>query len=306
MAQLNFDASTVAPQEAFDPLPAGWYNVQIVDSEMKPTTKPGGAYLSITLQVIGGEYNNRKVFDRFNLQNSNPVAVEIAYRSLSAVCHAVGMIQVADSQLLHGKPLMAKVSLRAARTDAVTQVSYEASNEVKGYKATEAGGAAVAGAPAGGAPAWATGAPAAAAPAPAIAAVAFAPPAFVTPPVVAAPPPPAAAAFPPAGWTAHPQAPGYFYQGQEVITEAELRVRSAPVVAPAAPVAPAVPVAPVAPAPIAAAPTPVTAPVVAAPVAGATPPWMVQAEAAPAATVAAPVTTAAPAAGSPPPWATAT
>ena len=131
MAQLNFDASTVAPQEAFDPIPAGWYPAQIVESEMKAGSKPGSAYLAITLQIMGGDFNNRKVFDRFNLQNANPVAVEIAYRSLSAVCHAVGLIQVADSQLLHGRPLMVKVSVRPARVDATTGTAYDASNEVK-------------------------------------------------------------------------------------------------------------------------------------------------------------------------------
>lgn len=41
-----------------------------------------------------------------------------------------------------------------------------------------------------------------------------------------APPPPPPAAFPPAGWYAHPQAPGSFYNAQkEVLTEAALRAR---------------------------------------------------------------------------------
>ena len=54
-------------------------------------------------------------------------------------------------------------------------------------------------------------------------------------PAAAAPPPPMApAAFPPAGWTAHPSAPGYYYMGTEVKSEAELR---GPLV-PAAPVPP--------------------------------------------------------------------
>lgn len=39
------------------------------------------------------------------------------------------------------------------------------------------------------------------------------------------PPPPVAAVFPPEGWLAHPGAPGYFYKGQEVLTEADLRAR---------------------------------------------------------------------------------
>ena len=186
MAQLNFDASTVAPQEAFEPIPAGWYPAQIVESEMKAASKPGSAYLAITLQIMGGEYNNRKVFDRFNLQNPNPVAVEIAYRQLSAVCHAVGLIQVADSQQLLGRPLMVKVSVRPARVDPTTGTAYDASNEVKGYKALEASAAV-----AGSAPAWATGA------APAVSAPVAAPATPTpTPPFV---PAPTAAPFPPAG-----------------------------------------------------------------------------------------------------------
>ena len=231
MAQLNFDASTVAPQEAFDPIPAGWYPAQIVESEMKAGSKPGSAYLAITLQIMGGDFNNRKVFDRFNLQNANPVAVEIAYRSLSAVCHAVGLIQVADSQLLHGRPMMVKVSVRPARVDATSGTAYDASNEVKGYKALDASAAVAGGAPATGAPAWATSA------APAVSAPVAAP-AIPTPTPAAVPAP----AAPPAGWTPHPEAPGYFYQGQEVLTEAALRARVAPPVAAPVVAAPVVPV----------------------------------------------------------------
>lgn len=63
--------------------------------------------------------------------------------------------------------------------------------------------------------------------------------------------PPVAAAFPPAGWQAHPTAAGYYHNGVEAITGADLRARF-----PAAPAVPAVPAAPVAPVvpPVAAAP----------------------------------------------------
>ena len=273
MAQLNFDATTVPPQDAFDPIPAGWYPAQIVESEMKAGSKPGSAYLAITLQIMGGEYNNRKVFDRFNLQNANPVAVEIGYRSLSAVCHAVGLLQVPDSQVLHGRPLQVKVSVRPARVDPTTGTAYDASNEVKGYKALDNASPAVPGAPANGAPAWANSATTAA-PAPALA------PALPAPPAA-----PVTAPFPPAGWAAHPQAPGYFYQGTEVLSEADLRARVTP---PAAPSTPPVPVPPqpafqppapaAAPAPAPAAPAAATAQqAVATPAAAqaAVPPWAV-------------------------------
>lgn len=44
--------------------------------------------------------------------------------------------------------------------------------------------------------------------------------------------PPAPVMFPPAGWTAHPQSPGYFYMGSEVLSEADLRARIVPPPAP--------------------------------------------------------------------------
>lgn len=304
MAQLNFDASQVAPDVGFgDPIPDAWYNAMIDDSEIKPTktnATDGGAYLNLRFNIIDGEYKGRKVFGRFNIRNSNPTAQEIGYKQLSAVAHAVGVLMVQDSQQLHGIPLKIKVKVRAAQKNPDGSVLYEANNEISSYKnineatpATMGTPGAAPGAPGGGfgnfappnpaafgspapaavAPAGfaAFAAPAAAAPvAPAFAApaaaapAAVAPPAFVPPaaPVLA---PPVAApvveAFPPAGWTQHPQSPTHYYQGTEVVTEAELRARMAPPAA--APVAPpafaAPPVAAPAAAPVAAGPAPAAA-----------------------------------------------
>ena len=128
MAQLNFDASTVAPNESIEAIPAGWYNAQIDQSEMKPTKDGSGAYLELRFSILDGQYVNRKVFTRLNLRNANPAAQEIAYKQLSAICHATGVLQVQDSQQLHGRPMKIKVSVRAASGD------YEASNELKAFK----------------------------------------------------------------------------------------------------------------------------------------------------------------------------
>src|SRR5574340_423845 len=103
MAGLNFDASTVNPNQAFDPIPPGWYNVQISESEMKPTNDGSGAYLALTMTVLDGPHAGRKLFDRLNLQNKNSVTVEIAYKNLSAICHAVGVIRVQDSAQLRSE-----------------------------------------------------------------------------------------------------------------------------------------------------------------------------------------------------------
>lgn len=162
-APLNFDARTVAPNEAFEPIPAGWYNGKIVESEMKATANGAGAFLALTIQIMDGQYVNRKVFDRLNLQNQNAVAQEIAYKTLSAICHATGVIQVTDSSQLHGIPMQVKVSLRPAGPGNDGKM-YEANNEVKGYKPVENKPAVAGGTPWAGGPPTTTAAPVAVAP----------------------------------------------------------------------------------------------------------------------------------------------
>jgi hypothetical protein len=129
MAQLNFDASTVAPDQGIpEAVPAGWYNVIMDESEMKPTKDGEGAYLACRFAIVDGQYQGRKLFIRLNLKNKNPIAQEIAYKQLSAICHAVNIIHALDSAQLHNIPLKVKVKVRPATDD------YEASNDVTQYK----------------------------------------------------------------------------------------------------------------------------------------------------------------------------
>ncbi|AIM40604.1 hypothetical protein [Vibrio phage VpKK5] len=144
MANLNFNAAQVDPAQSFDPIPAGWYTVKINESEMKPTKNGQGAYLELEMEVLDGQYAGRKIWDRLNLQNQNQTAVEIAYRTLSAICHATNVIQCQDSQQLHNIPMEAKVIVRAATEQ------YEASNEIRGYRAAGSGNGNGMGNPAGG------------------------------------------------------------------------------------------------------------------------------------------------------------
>lgn len=134
MAMLNVDMTHVDPTPRFDPIPAGDYLVTITESETKPTKDGSGQYLSLKLEVQHGEFAGRVLFDRLNLWSSNHKAKEIANRQLSQICHAVGVLQVQDSQQLHYKPLVAMVKLRPA------DGQYDASNDVKGYKQAALGG----------------------------------------------------------------------------------------------------------------------------------------------------------------------
>ena len=133
MANLNgFNATEVEPTTSFEPLPAGKYLAAIIESEMKPTKSGSGSYLQMTFTVLEGEHKNRVLWARLNLNNPNATAVKIARSELSAICHAVGVMQPRDSVDLHNLPLVITVKLKK-RED-----TGELTNEIKGYEAKAA------------------------------------------------------------------------------------------------------------------------------------------------------------------------
>lgn len=129
MAVLPFDATAVAPQQTYTPLPAGVYTTAIVDSEVKET-KSGGTQAVFQLQVVEGEFTGRKVFARINIANPSPEAERIGQSQLSALCHACGVLQLQDTSQLHGKVIRARLTVRKDTTG-----QYGDSNEVKGFEA---------------------------------------------------------------------------------------------------------------------------------------------------------------------------
>jgi Protein of unknown function (DUF669) len=108
----SFDATSVEPTTAQELLPAGKYRAQIVESEMRVTKNGMGQFLWLMLDILEGEYKGRKIFDQLNLVNPNPTTVEIAQRTLSAICHATGKMHVSDSEELHLIPMTIQVKIR--------------------------------------------------------------------------------------------------------------------------------------------------------------------------------------------------
>ncbi len=196
--QFPFDATKVDPAKPLEGIPGGWYAGDIAASEVKPTKANDGAYLNLELTCRVGPYAGRKVFARLNVHNKNPVAQEIAYKELSAICHATGVLQIQDTAQLHGKPLEFKVTVDA-----------EGRNDVAAYRAYGSGKSPADNGANGAGPAFAPPAPAAFTPPPPppAAAPAWAPPAAAPAAPAAAPawaPPaaPAPAAAPAAPWGA--------------------------------------------------------------------------------------------------------
>lgn len=129
---FQFNAAQVEPQKtAFDPLPAGNYVAMVVDSDIKPTRS--GRALKLAFRIIDGPHNGRQVWVNLNIENASAQAQEIAQKQLSALCHAVNVINLTDTLQLHEKPVRIRVKVRAAEGE------YAASNDVTGFEAVAAG-----------------------------------------------------------------------------------------------------------------------------------------------------------------------
>lgn len=148
MELTGFNAAEVEPTASYEPLPAGWYKAVITASEEKPTKAQTGSFLMMTLEVIDGEHQGRKLIERLNLNNPNPTAVEIAQRTLSGICRAVGILTPRTSADLHDKPLMVKVKVKPG------EGQYGPSNEIQEYAAPEKASAPAAASGGGSTPPW--------------------------------------------------------------------------------------------------------------------------------------------------------
>ena len=133
MAQLNFNATNVKPADTFEPLPAGWYFGVIEEAELKPTAAGTGSYLALKVKVKGPTNADRVVFANITYANPNEKAVEIGHRQISAICHAIGVLNLTDTGMLCNRLLQFKLKIKPA------DGKYEASNEVSGWKAAEGG-----------------------------------------------------------------------------------------------------------------------------------------------------------------------
>ena len=122
-----FDANEVEPVVDFEPIPEGEYVAIVTASEEKPTKSGNGTYLELTFQVIEGEYKERLLWSRLNLDNPNPLAVKMAKGHLSAICRAVGVMTPNDPVELHDLPLLITVKCKKREDNG------EMTNVIKGY-----------------------------------------------------------------------------------------------------------------------------------------------------------------------------
>lgn len=100
----------------FEPIPAGVYTLQVIESRVEFTKTGSGQMLTLTLEVIGGQFAGRRIWDRLNIRNENADAQRIAIRALADLCGQLNIPQLQDSEQLHFKPFKGRVTVQPDKT----------------------------------------------------------------------------------------------------------------------------------------------------------------------------------------------
>ena len=132
MATLSFNAHNVAPATRPGPIPKGTYLAHIIESDLQPLKSGNGEALKLVFEVLDGEYKGRKVIERLNIVHANAQTQNIAQSQLSALCHAIQVMELRDSGMLHYKPVRISVTIRES-------AGYDPQNSVNGYEAASGG-----------------------------------------------------------------------------------------------------------------------------------------------------------------------
>ena len=110
-----FDPSQVDEPQGFEPLPTDVeFHFEIADAELKANKNQDGTILKVRCNVIGPSHAGRVVFANFNIQNPSQQAEQIAQQQLGALCRALGITALSDSDELLGGQFLARCRTKAA------------------------------------------------------------------------------------------------------------------------------------------------------------------------------------------------
>lgn len=133
MARLGiaFDATQHdTTQSDFSELPNGVYLMEVEAADVAPTSTGSGTMLKTTMKVIEPtDFEGRKLFNNYNIENNNPQAQEIGQKQLAGLCRAMSISSVDDTDELLFKSFTATIGLGKPSKDG----KYPARAEIKRY-----------------------------------------------------------------------------------------------------------------------------------------------------------------------------
>lgn len=124
-----FNARAVEPAQPRDNtlVPNNWYRAWIIESDIAPNSKGTGKNMTFTWEIVEGDYAKRRVWDSLSIENPSAEAVKFAEKTLSAICHATGVLDMQNTGQLHGEVCMIKVGVEKGKGD------FPDKNKIYGY-----------------------------------------------------------------------------------------------------------------------------------------------------------------------------
>lgn len=113
------------------PVPVGDYTLRAVGMKLQDTK--AGKGLSVEYDIVGGQYDGRKVFEFYNVMHTKQQTVEISLSQiknwiLATGGDATGELLMSTIQGLEGKSFQAKVGIQVDKTG-----NYDDSNTIKRF-----------------------------------------------------------------------------------------------------------------------------------------------------------------------------
>lgn len=110
MVMLNgaFDATQHQPIDR-SIMPAGEYTATITKTEAKENRNSQGSHLNVEFTISEGPHKGRKVWTNLNCWHPSQQASQIAWAELSAIAHAVQVLNFQDTTALHNIPLIIQI-----------------------------------------------------------------------------------------------------------------------------------------------------------------------------------------------------
>lgn len=128
MSKFGFDLNEYESSGTRDysPIPKGEYTLKCTDAETK-TTRSGGEMIAATFEVVGGEYDGRKVWNNYNIHNDSEKAQKIGREQVASWARACGKPNASSFDELLERKFIASIDIEKGKD------GYADKNRIVGY-----------------------------------------------------------------------------------------------------------------------------------------------------------------------------
>jgi hypothetical protein len=123
MARLNYDTSTVSPDQGRSLWAPGRYAFEIIRADVKITKSGNGEFVAVEFR----DEESKPYWANYNVQNESADAERIGRSQFAALHHAAGLPKLEDTDQLIGRRVVLEIGVKKRKDTG------EDENVVRGY-----------------------------------------------------------------------------------------------------------------------------------------------------------------------------